>query len=311
MANGGFLQEEEKASKSFYQRAVWWIEHRGPLKRIGTALLAVFDATFLAFSAFGLLDAFVLSVDREDRAVAEMVAFGQVDLRQFSLAHAAKPLSVSETQILALSDQRYDFSSTLSNPNKEWYAEFRYAFMVGDQETDEASSFILPSEEKPIVSLAFALESKPARARLEIRHLAWHRVDAHAILDYDRWKEDRLGWEISDVVFSRDLQIDGEEIGRMSFSAVNRTAFSYWEPVFTLRLMRGNSVVGVSRTTMDRFESGDARDVTVHWFGAIPAVTRVEVIPEVNLFNSEEYMPLKGENARDIRERVLRDRSRR
>ncbi len=99
---------------------------------------------------------------------------------------------------------------------------------------------------------------------------------------------------IEDVAFSRELEIDSEEIGRVSFTVRNTTAYSYWEPSFTILLMRGGSVAGVTRTTLTRLKSGDERSVAVNWFGSLPAVTKVEVIPEVNLFDPDVYMPLSA-----------------
>lgn len=308
MDNGGFLKEEEKGFKTFYKRSLWWVEHRALLRRIVIIVLAAFDAALLLFSAWTFLDTFVVSVDREDRAVAEVAVVGQMDLRNFSTAQSADAMSVSEMQVLTTGDKRYDFYTTLANANRDWYAEFQYAFVIGDTETDEFSGFILPGEEKPLAYFAWEADSRPTGVRLDIRDLAWHRVDPHAIADYDTWEADRLGWNITAPLFSRELAIDKEEIGRISFTVSNTTAFSYWEPVFYVLLLRGNSVAGVTSTTIDRFESGDTRSMVINWFGTIPAVTKIEVIPAVNLFDPDAYMPLEGETATDIRERVLRGR---
>lgn len=310
MESGGFLKEEEKGFKTFYKRSLWWVEHRALLRRIGVIVLAVFDAALLLFSGWTFLDAFVVSVDREDRAVAEVAVVGQTETRNFSIAHAADAMSLGEVQIFTTGDKRYDFYTTLANPNREWYAEFRYTFVIADAETEELSGFILPGEEKPLTYFAYEADSRPSSVRFNIHDLAWHRVDPHAISDYDTWYADRFGWSITNPLFSRDLAIDKEEIGRISFTVSNATAFSYWEPEFYVLLLRGNSVAGVTRTTIDRFESGETREVMINWFGTIPAVTKLEVIPAVNLFDPDAYMPLVGETSSDIRERVLRGRRR-
>lgn len=293
MTNGALLKPEEKESASFYKRAVWWVEHRARLWKLGMIFLAACDAVLLLFAIWTFVDAFVVSVDREDRAVAEMAVLRQADLRAFSLSHAARPLEAKLVQVIATGDKQYDFYTTLSNPNADWYAEFRYVFVAGDQETQERAAFILPGEEKPIVSLAFSADNRPGSVRFDARDIVWRRVRAHDIPDYAAWQSDRFEFDITNISFSRDLQIDSKEIGLIHFTVQNRTAFSYWEPVFTVRLLRGGAVVGVTQTTLDQFEARETREVAINWFGTIPAVTKIEVIPEVNIFDVDAYMPIR------------------
>jgi hypothetical protein len=295
MTNGGLLQQEEKEFRSFYKRSMWWVEHRDQLKKIGIGILIAFDAVLILFALWVYVDVFLLTSGKIERATAEMVVYNQADLRAFSVEHAADDLITKEVDVFPLGDNRYDLYTTLANPNDDWYATFRYAFVIGSTETDEQTGFILPSEEKPIVYLAYEAESRPTNARLALREIQWKRVDPHVISDYERWRNDRLGFEITNPAFSTELQIDAKEIGRATFEVKNATAFSYWEPAFYVLLMRGSAVAGVTRTTIDRFESGDAREVSVSWFGTLPAVSRVEIVPEINLFDPDVYMPLSGE----------------
>lgn len=293
MNNGALLKPEEKESASFYKRSLWWVEHRARLRKLAVIFLAAFDAVLLLFVIWTFLDAFVLSVDREDRAVAEMAVLRQADLRAFSLAHAARPLEAKLVQVIATGDKQYDFYTTLVNPNEDWYAEFWYVFVTGETTTSEQKGFILPGEGKPIISLGLDAESRPISAKLDLRNVVWRRVDTHEIPDYAAWQSDRFQFDITNISFSRDLQIDSKEIGQIHFTATNRTAFGFWEPVFTVRLLRGGAVVGVTQTTLEQFEAGETRDAAINWFGTIPAVTKIEVIPEVNIFDVDAYMPLR------------------
>lgn len=304
MANG-FLQQEEKEFSTFYKRSVWWVEHRALLKRIGLIVWGVVDAALLLFAVWVLVDSFLISYTREDVAMAQM-AVGQNELHAFTTAHAAKDLSIGTVQTFPLSDNRYDLYVPISNPNPNFYAQFSYAFVTADGETDEQTGFILPNEtNKPLMSLAYSSTSKPVDPKLDLRNFHWYRVDPHVFPDYASWAAERFAFNVTNVNFSTDIQLDKEQIGRVSFTVSNPRPYSYWEPGFYILLERGTSVVGVTRTTLDKFQTGDSRDVTVNWFGALPAVSKVEVIPEVNLFDINSYMPLTGETQTDIRNRVF------
>ncbi len=305
MANG-FLQQEEKEFSSFYKRSVWWVEHRAQLKKIGLIVWGVIDALLLLFSVWVFTDSFLISYWAENRAVAIMAVVGQSDLHAFTRAHAAKDVSLGSVDTFALSDDRYDFYVPITNPNPNFYAEFSYVFTTADGETDEQQGFLLPGDEnKPLLALAYHSTTRPTNVNVDFRNFRWHRVDQHLIPDYTAWAQERFAFDITNVNFTSDIQFDSQKIGRVTFTVSNPRPYSFWEPAFYLVLERGTSVVGVTRTTLDRFETGDTRDVSVDWFGALPAVTKVEVIPEVNLFDLSVFMPLSGETQQDIRQRVF------
>ena len=64
-------------------------------------------------------------------------------------------------------------------------------------------------------------------------------------------------------------------------------------------------MVGVNRTSLSSLESGVEEEVTVNWFGTLPSVSEVQIVPELNIFDLEVYKPLQGESTRDTRTRVL------
>jgi hypothetical protein len=291
MANG-LLREEEKEFKTFYKRALWWVEHREILKQIGLIFWMICDAILIIYASWGLIDGFVLNSDSENRYVATAAIVGQTDLHAFTRAHAAKPIGVGETSVFPLSDRRYDFYTSISNPNTSWYADFEYTFSFKDGETTTQNGFLLPGEEKPLVFLAHTAPTRPMSAGVRLSNVHWHRIDRHVIPDYEQWYADRMNFSFQNILFTKDLQVDSQTIGQASFEVKNRSAFSFWEPNFFILLLRGNSVVGVTRTTLEQFKTGEMREVKVNWFGPLPAVSKVEVIAEMNPFDKDVFMSL-------------------
>ncbi|MEK7619998.1 MAG: hypothetical protein AAB413_02035 [Patescibacteria group bacterium] len=305
MSEGGLLLQEEKEFKRFYKVSVWWVEHRAFLRRLGIILFIAFDALLFLFGGWHLMDAFAVSYGAEQNAVLRMVAYGQSDLRAYTVANAANDLEQGEGRVISIGDGRYDLYTTLTNPNDDWWAEFTYSFTVGDESTDVQTGFILPLSEKPVAELAVESASPIGSASLVIERVRWHRVDHHAVPDYPTWSSDRLNFLISASSFEKETRFDGQTFGRTTFTIENDTAFSYYDVGLYVLLLRGNSVVGVNRTTLSSLESGVDTEITVNWFGTLPSVSQVQIIPELNIFDVEVYKPLQGETTRDTRARVF------
>ena len=115
-----------------------------------------------------------------------------------------------------------------------------------------------------------------------------------------------MHFTITDAQFFQETRFDGEVYGRSVFSLSNDTAFSYYDVGLFVLLKRGSAIVGVNKTTLSTLNSGEETDVTVNWFGTLPSVSQVEVIPELNIFDLGVYKPLMGETTRDTRTRVFR-----
>lgn len=305
MSDGGFLLQEEKEFKRFYKMSLWWVEHRAFLRRLGIILFVAFDAALFLFGGWHLLDAFAVSYGAEQNVVMRMVANGQSDLHAYTIANAANDLEQGDGRVISIGNGRYDLYATLTNPNDDWWAEFTYSFTVGDESTDVQTGFILPTQEKPIAELAVESVSPIQSAIFVIEDILWHRVDHHMVPDYPTWSSDRLNFFISASSFEKETRFDSETFGRTTFTVENDTAYSYYDVGLFVLLLRGNSVVGVNRTTLSSLESGVDTEITVNWFGTLPSVSQVQIIPELNIFDLEVYKPLQGETTRDTRTRVF------
>lgn len=300
------LLEEEKESKKQYRFSLWWVNHRDQLKKIGLGILIGIDAMMVVVVFWGFLDSFAISYGKEQLAVAETVMYNQEDLRVYSVARAASPLVESDTRIFAIGDQRFDFYSNVENPNSDWWAEFTYKFTYDGGETKPVKSFILPNKTKPVVELGITSATLLRDVTFQILDTTWHRIDHTYIKDYSTWEKDRLNLEVKDAIYSETTKIEDKLIGRTSFSVENKTAFSYYHPTFYVLLKKGSSVVGVNRIVLETLESGSTQQVDLNWFGVLPSVSQIEVIPDINLFNPLSYQALGGISTIDTRTLEIR-----
>lgn len=303
MEDQNFLLQEEKSFRQQYRLSLWLVEHRAFLKRLGLSVLATFDSILLLFVFWTMIDSFAIAYADEQQAVAEMVAYGQGDLHGYTKAASASPLVPSEARLFPLGNERYDFYVSLANENTAWWAEFDYRFTFPAGETPVLSSFILPGQKKPVVALAVDVQSPIQTVVFELVNARWHHVDARVIDDYPQWEQEHLAFEITDTSFSQEAGFDNQRFGETTFTVLNRTAYSYLDPVFYVLLKRGSSVVGVSRVVLSELSAGEQKNVTLHWFGTLPSVSTIEVIPDIHLFDPRVYREPKGKPSIDTRTR--------
>lgn len=299
-----FLLEEDKEFRRHYKISLWWVEHREQLRKLGLAFGVGVGGLLTVFGLWTFTDSFLIGGEAERLDTARMAVTGK-ELNAYSVATAAKDLETSVITVLPSSAGKFDFATALTNPNTDWWATFTYSFIAGDVRTPTEHGYILPDEEKPFLALAAPFASAPSNAQVEITDLVWHRVDKHLTGPYQAFADDRLAIEITNRLFSTDLQVDGEPLGRVSFLVENRTAFSYYDLTLTIILRRGTSIVGVNRTTLSSLDAGQNQEVAVNWFGPLPSASEVQVIPEVNIFDLASYKPLAGETGEDVRTRVF------
>ncbi len=306
MEDPKLLLEEEKEFKRFYRLSLWWVEHRSLLRKLGLGFFLCVDSILLLFVLWAFLDSFAISYGDDQREVAKLAVYGQADLRAYTIANRAQDIILDSVRVFPLGGGRYDFYTTLSNPNEDWWVEFEYHFVHGAGGSEPMKGFLLPGQSKPIVALAVVSESPISSAGFELTNVMWHRLDHHEIADYPTWQKDRLALEILNPTFAEETGFEGDQFGRTTFTVQNNTAFSYFDPEFYVLLKRGAAVVGVNRATVASLGAGEEVELTLNWFGTLPAVSAVEVIPDVHLFDPSVYQRPEGETGVDTRARDQR-----
>ncbi len=297
------LLEEEKEFKRTYKLSLWWVQQRATIIKIGYGFFITFDAILIIFVLWTFLDTYAISYGKELQAVQNVVRQGVSDLRSYTIARSAGELNQEEVKLFSIGDSRYDFYAMLSNENLDWWVEFDYSFSYEDKETPKQHVVFLPNERKPIASLAISSTVSVRSTELLITNVLWHRVDHHLIGDYETWFSKRSAIEFSNTSFQKETS-DTKTVGLTNFTVHNKTAYSYFNPTFYVLLKQGSSVVGVSRVTLASLESLEQKEVSLKWFGTLPAVTTIEVMTDINLFNPKVYKQEKGVFGDDVRTRI-------
>lgn len=270
--------------------ASWYVSHKLLLKKIFIGFLIGLNVIFWGYGLYGLVNHYFIEGPRLDQALRELGH--SPDLAAIRARVEPQSLEIGTASILAAGKGEYDLSAKVSNQNPAWRAEFDYNFIADGQAFPVKHGFILPTEEKFLINLGVESPARIRSASIEISNLRWQRVDAHEISDYEAWSSERLNFVFENVKFSPAVITDGITVSRVTFNARNLTAYSFWDVGFYIFLYRGSSLLTINYITLEEFLSGQTRQVEVSWFEALPAVTQVKVVPEVNIFDPKIYMPV-------------------
>lgn len=276
-------------SEETLTRAVWWVEHKLLIRRIATALLGAVALSFLGYGLYGFGDWMFGSGVRERQELAQLPVdlTNAAELRQ---SHAPEDLGIEDTAVLAAGAGKYDMAARVTNPNAHWWAEFDYRF-GGDATAAARHGYLLPGDAKYMLTLGVKVGARPSSAGLAIENLVWHRADPHLTLpDYVTWSTARTTFAVSGITFTPSLQGDPLGISRATFTVKNETAFGYHAVGFTVALLSGGRLVGINYVTISDLRAGESRDVSASWFSELPSVSRVEVQPDVNIFDVRSYL---------------------
>ena len=200
-------------------------------------------------------------------------------------------LRVGPVSLLSGQD-KFDLAVDLENPNDKFSAVFDYCFSAGEADIACGRSFILPGERKYVLALAQTVSiSQPVSFRLE--NLAWTRLSAKLAPDWGEFKAERLNIAIINPVFSsgsRSGLSDQVSFNSLRFSAKNQGAYGYYQADFNILLYAGDQLVGANRYTIQNLKSGEERSASLSWPGNLGSVSRVEIVPDINILDDSVYL---------------------
>jgi hypothetical protein len=304
MAQKTILSPELQAIEREYGRNIRIVETRPMIERFAVFAACLVEGASLAFF-FIIVLGFIISGSFSDIRSAG-VSFGANIQNAHAIAaqHDAKAFVIGSSKILQGTPSTYDFFTTITNPNADWYATFTYTFSSSSVSSESRQGFVMPGETSYLLALGNKVESRPGAVSVALNDVVWHRVYRHVAPDISTWLRDHNAFVISAPEYALDVTFAEAKIGRSTFAVTNTTPYAYWVAPFTVVLERAGSIVGITQATVTEFESGEIRDVDVRWYEDVPISASVTVMPAINYFDQNVYMPPRGVSREDVRDTI-------
>lgn len=266
--------------------SLWLVQHRLRLKRICTAALGVFCVGLYAYMFW-----VVVGLARGQTADREMMAAFTQDLIDYpSLRPLVSPHPLQSGLPLALtaSDGLVDMAAQVANPNQKFAVmALEYRFSDERGEFAAGTTFLLPGEIKYVFS--FGQRHPVGALQFVVTNVTWQRVRPDG---FAQLREAKLRALITDVQHRRpaELGLVGSRLGgQTTFTVRNDSIFGYWDVALYVLLRNGDRLEAAHFTRIRQIGAGQAVPVTINWTQALPPVTEVTVVPEINPFDARAF----------------------
>lgn len=256
----------------------WYITHKLLLRKIFIIFLGA-SCFLIWFYVIWQLAFFGFNYSLENQQIRKLVFGDNLGLPALGRLQPA-PLQISDPLALKSEGQRYDYLAEILNSNKYFLATFDYQLAGGNQPATKRAGFILPLEKKYLLSLGVASSA----SALDISNLKWRRLyNPQAVY------EERYRFKIENENFNASSQAGVPSI--LTFDITNDSAFSYWQIGLQSFLYSGGNLASVNYLVLEQLKSGEKRHLQLNWSNALPRISQIKIVPEVNVFDEDNIMP--------------------
>lgn len=265
---------------------LWIMEKRKFLIVTLIAILGGVSLFLYSYFFYNLFDYIRYSKDYE-RMLQELSLSGS----NLGTSRQAEPLEILD-QKMFYHNESYDFLIKIKNPNSNFFGNVRYCFFEGDIEIICSTARINPREDRYFLILSTKLEGRYTNQRARIDSVSWERLDVKSYPDWGSYYNERVNFIFSDVKYERSSVSSGD-LNNLSFNVKNETPYNYWNVPFSIILFSKGSVVGVNRHSSLNFLSGELRSVSITWPNSVYSVDKVEIYPDLDVLDQNNYMPYR------------------
>lgn len=283
MANQSAV-EMDKQIKALQRQAEWMEKKESRLQNAHRALWLTF---FLG--ALGLLAAaYFVFIDYylnggKDELYATLVQSSNSAVYQNQLsALQAQNLRVNATYSLLNYKKNHDLLAFVYNPNENWYAEVDFYFQGSGAASPKGTAVILPKASQPLWVMDQAGEAWQS-ARLVLENVVWKRAT-----NYQDLKNEYLNFTIEDVQLNSITDEETESShSQLEFKVKNQSVYNFWKVGLGIILRRYDEVVAFYYFEAPQLKGLETRPISLNLFDEFKAISDTEIIPLMNVFDSE------------------------
>lgn len=276
------------------ERGYWFVTHKIFLKRLGYSFFILFNIILVSYNAYKIINFYTVEAEKHEREMQELFTM-QTDYEPINKTSKASSPKIGPVKILpsgkSVDKGTYDLISELYNPNEKFKLKFDYQFICNGQSLIPKHAYILPGQKKIIADFGLNISGNSS-AQIKIIDLKYERISAHEVADPVSFINDRMIFEIKNV--KMDEIGAAKDIYKIKFDLENKSAYNYWEMGLITLLYKGSDIAGINYITLEKFRSGEEKEIEVTWYDYLPSTIKVSVIPEIDVFDETVYMEFEG-----------------
>jgi len=267
---------------------LWLSKNRKLFTRLIIIFLIALSAFFFIYSSYNYV---IYFLDKNKNGLVD------ANNQLISPRNVTGEIEVSSLKVLKVNNS-YDLTVKIINPNEKFLANIEYCFVQVDEEVACGSDFILPGGEKHVLALNKDLDSSTRQVQFKITKASWQRVNAHDIPDWEKFENEMINFNIENINFDSASESGLSEklsLNALEFVINNNSAYGYYEVPLNVLLFNGLELVGVNTYLAGDFGAGERKNIRMTWPGNLPIVSRVEIVPNINILDNSVYSKYLGE----------------
>ncbi|MFH0854448.1 MAG: hypothetical protein V1891_03070 [bacterium] len=277
------------------ERGYWFVTHKIFLKRLGYSFFILFNILIISFNAYKIINFYTVEAEKHEREMQELFSM-HIDYEPIHKSNQPSPPQIGQIKILSSGRKNdkgtYDLIAQIYNPNEKFKIEFDYQFICNSQSLILKHTYVLPGQKKIIADFGLNLLNHNNNAQVKIINLQYERISAHEIADPISFINDRLIFEIKNVEMNKIEE--AKNVYKISYDFENKSAYNYWDLGLTTLLYKDSEIVGIDYIALEKFQSGEKKEIELTWYEYLPTTIKVSIIPEADVFDKNIYMKFEG-----------------
>lgn len=253
----------------------WYVTHKLAIRKWVAVFLVVLAVGFWFFNIWQAAE-YINDYNQRLAIVNRLLYSGDDNLGRIE-STGPQALNFSGLDVIKADNGRYDALIRVVNPNRDWGAKFDYRFV---DSSEKLSGFVLPGGDKFLMGLGLT----QAPGEIKIENLRWIKV-----ADFDKYNAVN-----KQIAISEEDLVAGTspaDPNKVTFTATNNSAYSYWQAGFQVFLYSGQQLVSFNYFSVDKLLSGETRKIDLNWNSRLPRINNIEVVADVNLLDQENIIP--------------------
>jgi hypothetical protein len=203
-----------------------------------------------------------------------------------------KDLSILKTEWIRDTENKFDAVVKIKNPNNLLGAErVVYEISLLDEQgsvigkSGNLDDFVLPEEEKYLMAHGIQTSANPVDAKIEIKSIEWQK--------FSQYKEPRFS------ILRKNYQVStggSANFSQLKGALINKSEVDH-ETIKVKLLLRdeNNKLLAANYQIMNTVRAEEEREFVISFPRSFPGeVVNIEIIPETNIFDSDNYIRIYG-----------------